>query len=110
MDTYKGEMYKEINQFLRNTNNEDIFNSSNKLLVRYIQKIDSNMTNDGTLSNIVLYRGIDNDVIPNAINNSSGVLVNKSYSSCSYSLQVAKNFLDDNDVDVVYWYLQYQTI
>lgn len=97
MDAYKGDAYQEINAFLRQNNEEEINKQSNSILVRYIKDIDSNMSNNGELNNLILYRGIGNGVIPAVISGSSGVLVNKAYTSCSFKLNVAKGFLDEDD-------------
>lgn len=95
MDTYKGDSYHEINAFLRE--NIDLSKQPNNILVRYINEIDSNMTNNGELNNVVLYRGIGNGVIPAVISGSSGILVNKAYTSCSFRMDIAKNFLEEDD-------------
>ena len=96
MDVYKGDSYTEINDFLRK-NTEEYINNSNSILTRYIKEIDSKMTNNGELNNVLLYRGIGNGVIPAIISGSSGILINKAYTSCTFKLHIAKNFLDEND-------------
>ena len=93
---YKELKYGEINKFLREaTNTEKLLKENPEdSVVRDIVNIDRMMSNDGKLDGRVMYRGFSKGFIPMALETSGGVIVNKAYSSVTFSLDDAKKFVD----------------
>jgi len=90
--------YASINKFVREASNDisDIIKTNPEdPMVKIINELDRNMTQSGDNS-VVFYRGLDNGLIPLIIEVSSGVLVNKSYSSCTTVVNKAKEFVSDS--------------
>lgn len=103
LEYYQQLGYVEINKFLRESSNisQTISENPNDETVRQILEIDSRMTNTGEFNNVLLYRGFSGGFIPMAIEFSSGVIVNKAYSSSSTTLDTAKKFVSDDGCCVI---------
>jgi hypothetical protein len=63
--------------------------------VKFAKSLDSKINDTGGFENTYLYRGISDDTIPEVIKFSSGVLVNKAYTSTTKLLDVAKKYVSD---------------
>jgi len=86
--------YNSINLFLRDDSDKHTDNRINKIM-EMIYEIDSHMKNND-LEGTIYFRGIATD-IKNIINNNDGVIINKSYTSCSRKLVEAKKYTDDSE-------------
>ena len=76
--------YVYINKFIRDADNISRIISDNpdEKIIKIIKELDLNMVDHGD-DTTLFYRGFSGGIIPMIIEVSSGVLVNKSYSSCT---------------------------
>ena len=88
--------YSSINTFLRSATDEVIKNNPNHEIVKMVNEIDSQMTFNETINDIIYYRGISTD-IKYTIDNNDGVIINKAYTSCSNSIDEAKKYMNDSN-------------
>jgi hypothetical protein len=90
--------YSYINKFIRTANDisTTIRDNPDDEVVKIIKELDSYMKiYPEEEPNKYFFRGIGSGVIPIVLEYSSGILVNKSYSSCTYILDKAMEFTSD---------------
>ena len=85
--------YGYINKFIRDADNisKIISDYPDEKIVKIIKELDLNMVDHGD-DTTLFYRGFGGGIIPMIIEAGSGVLVNKSYSSCTSILDKAIEF------------------
>lgn len=90
--------YSNLNKFLRDISNLKKFMSDNpnEKYTKLIQNLDNKIQNTGNYTNTYLYRGISGGIIPAIMELTSGVLVNKAYTSTTKNLDTAKKFVSDD--------------
>lgn len=88
---YKGNGYGPINKLLRKEDIKNFLKTDDPLAI-HILNIDRNMKNNKI--GIPLFRGIAGAFIPEAVKQTSGIIVNKAYTSASMSQETVKSFTD----------------
>lgn len=98
---YKGHGYGDINKFLREHTQTEIdkFLSSDYPLAKHIKNIDRQMKYN--IFDKPLFRGIPGAFIPEAIKQTSGIIVNKGFTSSSMSKDVMKSFTDSHGCCII---------
>lgn len=93
---YQGTGYGEINTFLRDPDfNESVLTKhKDDPIVAHINNIDRSMDTN-KFGKTKFFRGIAGSFIPQAVNASSGIIVNTSFTSTTSDEKVAKSYVDD---------------
>jgi hypothetical protein len=106
---YQGTGYGVINGFLRDNGfKEELLirdNIKHHPEINDIMNIDMGVKFNKLDTNHLFFRGIDGGFIPNAVRYSSGVIVNKGFTSCTMNKDVTKAFIDEHKCCVLMFYI-----